>query len=101
MAERKLRTLVDSDRQNLGIVKLNDSQDVDGTSASAQSVAINGYAVRILSLDNLVRFAIGTNPTATATGPAIQAGEEILQPCNPGDKVAVSGGKVNITTLGE
>lgn len=102
MAERKIRTLVDADRQNLGIVKLNDSQDVDGVGASAQSAAINGHAVRILSLDeNYFRFRIGANPTALATDPAVSGGDEILQPIAPGQKVAILGGKVNITTLGE
>jgi hypothetical protein len=101
MAPRKIRVLADSDRVSLGIVKLNDSQDVDGTTESTQSLAINGYAVRIKSLDNAFRFAIGTNPTAVAAGPAVEALDEILQPCQPGDKVAILGGKVNITTLGE
>jgi hypothetical protein len=101
MAERKIRTLVDTDRRNLGIVKLNDSQDVDGTNNSTQSDPINGHAVRILSLDNIFRFEIGSNPVATATSAAVRALDEILQPCNPGDKVAILGGKVNITTLGE
>lgn len=103
MAERKIRILVDADRQSLGIVKLNDSQDVDGSlGSSAQSTAINGYAVRILSLDeNYFRFRIGANPTALATDPAVRGGDEILQPITPGQKVAILGGKVNITTLGE
>lgn len=101
MAPRKIRILTDSDRVSLGIVKLNDSQDVNGTASSTQSAAINGHAVRILSLDNIIRFAIGENPTALATSAAIQALDEILQPCNPGDKVAILGGNANITTLGE
>lgn len=102
MGERKIRILVDADRQSLGIVKLNDSQDVDGVGASAQSAAINGYAVRILSLDeNYFRFRIGANPTALETDAAVRGGDEILQPIEPGQKVAILGGKVNITTLGE
>jgi len=101
MAPRKIRILTDSDRISLGIVKLNDSHDVDGTGASTQSAAINGYAVRIKSLDNTFRFAIGENPTAPEDGPAVEALDEILQPCKPGDKVAILGANVNITTLGE
>lgn len=48
MAPRKIRILTDSDRVSLGIVKLNDSQDVNGTASSTQSAAINGHAVRYL-----------------------------------------------------
>jgi hypothetical protein len=79
---------------------LSASHDVDGTSASAQSNAIEGEAVRILSLDNILRIAIGDNPTATDTSIAIPALDERILPIKTGQKVAVKGGKANICTVG-
>jgi hypothetical protein len=98
---RRFKMLQDEAQGSAMIVALNDSQDLNGTTGSVQSVAINGSVVRILSLDNIIRFEIGANPTATATSPAIAALGEIEQPITPGHKVAVYGGSVNITTLGD
>lgn len=76
------------------------SQNVDGTSASAQSAAINAYFVRIASTDNALRVAIGSNPTAAATSLYIPAGQVEVLPITPGQKVAVLGGIANIAAAG-
>ena len=76
------------------------SQNVDGTSASAQSAAINAYFVRIAATDNALRIAVGSNPTATATSLYIPAGQIDILPIVPGQKVAVLGGIANIAAAG-
>ena len=84
-----------------GLMELTFAHDIDGTSQNAQSNAINGSVVRIVSLDNILRVKIGTNPTAGTTNDiAVPALGEIYQPIEPGQKVAVRGGKANISTAG-
>jgi len=91
----------DDDRQPMPLMKLAFPHDIDGTSNSAQSNAINGYVVRIVSLDNLLRIAIGTNPTADLTNEiVVPALGELYLPIEPGQKVAVRGGQANISTAG-
>lgn len=82
------------------VVPLKDSQNVDGTLASAQSAVIDGNLVRIVSADNALRVLIGANPTALATSILIPALGELWLPIIPGLKVAVLGGIANITTAG-
>ena len=100
MATKRLVLQRDANNLPTNLMPLGDSQDVDGTGASAQSTAIDGYAVRIKSLDNQLRFLIGNNPTALATSPALEAFDEIYQPIIPGQKVAIFGGKANICVVG-
>jgi hypothetical protein len=104
---RTLELLKDANGRTILVIPLSDPQDVDGTSASAVCTnAIDGNMVRILSLDNALRIAIGPSSEASpleavATGVALAAGNEIYQPCNEGDFVAVLGGKANICTCGK
>lgn len=89
----------DDDLKPMPLMKLAFPHDVDGTSDSTQSKAINGYVVRIVSLDNLLRIKIGANPTAgTTNDAAVPALGEIYLPIEPGQKVAVRGGQANIAT---
>lgn len=105
MANRKLYQPVDSNGKPLGLIQLNDSQYVDGTSATAKSAAIEGYAIRIKSMDNDLKFKIGPDSIAepleaAATDIALSALDEIYQPIQPGEKVAILGGIANICTCG-
>ena len=91
----------DDNGSPMGLMKLAFPHDIDGTSQSAQSNAINGYVVRIVSLDNLLRVKIGTNPSAGATNDiVVPALGELYLPIEPAQKVAVRGGKANISTAG-
>lgn len=88
-------------------IPLSDPQDVDGTAVSAVCInPIDSELVRIKSIDNALRIAVGpstqANPLAVeADGIQISAGDEIYQPCNAGDFVAVLGGKANICACGK
>lgn len=93
----------------LPLVALVDSQDVNGTSASAQSAAIDGWAVRIVSIDNALRVVAGIAgedeshnviTVATSTDILIPALGELWLPITPTYVVAVLGGKANICTAG-
>ncbi len=103
---RTVTLLHDANGREIFILPLSDPQDVDGTFASAVCAnPINGKAVRIKSIDNALRFVIGPsseeNPlTVGEHGVEISAQTEIYQPCNPGEYVAVIGGKANISTVG-
>ena len=91
----------DKNNKSIQVMPLSSPQDVDGTNASAQSTAIDGTLVRIVSLDNLLRVAHGSNPTAHATGDiAIPAGGELWLPITDNDLIAVYGGKANISVAG-
>lgn len=90
----------DANGNVLPLVPLNDSHDVNGSSTSAQSNAIQGNCVRIQSLGSVIRFRIGDNPTAVTSDPAIGPGAEYWAPITPGQKVAIIGGQANITTPG-
>lgn len=90
----------DANGNVLPLIPLNNSHDVNGSSSSAQSNAIDGTCVRIKSLGSIIRFKIGENPTAEADDPAIGADDEYWAPITPGHKVAVIGGQANITTPG-
>jgi len=92
---------VDSNQKPLGVIKLNDSQTVNGSVASAQSTALDGRVVRIVATTGPLYFLIGTNPTAAATSHYLADQGEIYQPCAVGDKIAIYGGIANIATCGE
>lgn len=100
MATKKLLMPTDDNYHPIPIMALSGSHDVDGSNASTQSSAIEGYIVRIKSLDNQLRFVIGDDPTAVAASPALEAKDEIYQPVRPGQKVAILGGRANICTAG-
>jgi hypothetical protein len=91
---------VDQNGNPIQIMSLSASHDIDGTSVSAASHAIMGETVRIVSLDNIIRFVIGENPVALIDSAAIPALSEIWHPIVPGQKVAIIGGKANIATAG-
>lgn len=97
---KKIYMPKDSDQKPVPIMELSASHDVDGTSASTQSNAIDGYIVRIVSVDNALRVLIGADPTALDTSILVPALCEIYLPIQPGQKVAVKGGKANICTCG-
>lgn len=90
----------DSDHQAMPLMSLSTSHDIDGTAVSVQSAAIDGEVVRIVSLDNLLRIEVGSNPVAVASSIALPALGEIWLPMEVGHKVAVLGGKANICTAG-
>ena len=91
----------DVDRKAIPAMSLYDPHDVDGSQASAQSDAIDGYIVRIAAQGADIRFLIGANPTALATSNFLASNQEIWMPITPGQKVAILGGKANIATAGE
>jgi hypothetical protein len=88
--------LLDKNGNPTQIMELKSPHDVDGTSASAQSDAIEGDVVRIFAVSGTVRWLIGANPTALATSHALGEGQEIYQPIGRGQKVAILGGVANI-----
>lgn len=92
----------DANNEPFPAIELSASQDVDGTSASAQSAAIDGWLVRIQSVEstNVVRVLTGADPTALDTSVAIGPFKILFLPIQPGQKVAVKGGKANICTCG-
>lgn len=97
---KKLYMPKDADRKAVPVMSLSAPHDVDGTSVSTQSDAIDGWVARIVSVDNALRIAIGTNPTAGLTDILVPALGEIYLPIQPGEKIAVFGGKANICTCG-
>jgi len=97
---KKLLMPRDAQNRSIPVLDLSASHDIDGTSASDQSDAIDGWIVRIVSLDNILRVAVGANPTAVAADIAVPALGEIYLPIQPGQKIAVLGGKANICTVG-
>lgn len=104
---KTLELLHDANGRTILVISLSDPQDVDGTSESTVCVnAIDSELVRIKSIDNALRIAIGpsteANPlTVEGDGIQISAENEIYQPCNAGDFVAVLGGKANICACGK
>ena len=88
--------LVDVNGNPIPVVHLSNPEDVDGSGVSTQSSVFNGRLVRIVSIDNALRVAVGANPTAGAAGILISAFGELWLPIQPGWKVAVLGGKANI-----
>jgi hypothetical protein len=73
------------------------ARDANG---SPMNMMPQGESVRILALDATIRFLIGDDPTAVATSPALPAGSWEYFPIKPGQKVAILGGKANISTAG-
>jgi len=100
MATKKLLMPYDANNRPVPVMALSASHDINGTNASAQSSAIDGWIVRIASVDNALRVVIGANPTADVEDILIPALGEIYLPIEPGQKVAVLGGKANICTCG-
>jgi hypothetical protein len=96
----KPKMINDDNGKPVPVMSLSDSQVVDGTIASVQSVAINGTLVRIVSMDNNLTVLTGADPTALTTSIFIPALGELWLPIVQGHKVAVLGGKANICTAG-
>jgi hypothetical protein len=100
-APRKFRLISDANSVPSPLVPLNDPQSVNGTIASTQSAAINGKAVRIVASTGPIYFLIGANPTASAiTAHYLADQQEVYQPCNLNDVVAIFGGVAQISTCG-
>ena len=83
------------------VVRINQAttQVVDGTSATTQSTVIDANAdslVRIAATADIY-IAIGTNPTASATTILLPAGSVEWFEIPAAAKIAVFGGKANIT----
>jgi hypothetical protein len=77
------------------------TQVVDGTSASTQSTVINADAedvVRIAAMADIY-LAFGTNPTATNAHVLLPSGAVEYLRVKKGHKIAVLGGKANITRV--
>ena len=100
MAKKALLTR-DANGELIQVMNLHSPQDVDGTSASTQSTAIEGDLVRICAVDADIRFLIGADPEALTTSHFLPQGGEIWMPITSGNKVAVLGGKANIAIAGE
>lgn len=92
---------IDLDGHVLPIVGLGASIDVDGTSASAQSGVFDADGITIIRLSAVTacRILIGTDPTALATSTYVAAGMIDYFPVPAGQKIAVFGGKANMTVL--
>ena len=99
---KKLLMPIDANMHPFPALDLSASEDVDGTSASAQSAAIDAWMVRVQSLEavNVVRVLVGANPTATDTDIALAPMKTLLLPIQPGQKVAIKAGKANICACG-
>lgn len=99
---KKLLMPVDANMHPFPALALSASQDVDGTSASAQSAAIDAWLVRVHSVEttNIIRVLVGDNPTALDTSPALAPMKTLLLPIQPGQKVAIKAGKANICACG-
>jgi hypothetical protein len=98
--KNKAALLLDRNGFPIPVVGLKDSQDVDGTLISAKSDAIIGNLVRIVAKtgDAGITVTTGADPTALATSIFIPPFGELWLPIIIGYKVAVLGGKANITT---
>jgi hypothetical protein len=101
MTAAKNQMPTDSNSNPIPVMKLNASEDIDGTSNHDESAAIQGNMVRIVAIDGDIRFLIGEDPEALEDSHFLGDHQEIYQPCNIGDKVSVLGGPANIATLGE
>lgn len=60
---------------------------ISGTSAQSGAAPSNARVVSIVALV-AARFAIGTNPAASAASPYIAAGERLWRKIEPGQKIA-------------
>lgn len=98
-----LKQFIDDNNNPISVFAEDDTQVVDGTSASAQSTAIttgrNENLVRVASLDKNVNIAFGTNPTATASTMILPLGTVEFFKVYDGYKIAVLGGKISITLM--
>lgn len=99
---KKLLMPVDANMHPFPALDLSAPEDVDGSSASAQSAAIDAWLVRIHSVEttNIIRVLVGDNPTALDTSIALAPGKVLYLPIKPGQKVAVKAGKANICACG-
>lgn len=99
---KKLLMPVDANMHPFPALDLSAPEDVDGSSASAQSAAIDAWLVRIHSVEatNIIRVLVGANPTALDTSIALAPMQCLYLPIQPGQKVAVKGGKANICACG-
>jgi hypothetical protein len=91
----------DANGEIIPVMNLSSPQDVDGALASAQSGAITGDLVRICAVNADIRFLIGADPIALTTSHFLPQAGEIWMPIISGYKVAVLGGKANISVAGE
>lgn len=72
--------------------------NVDGTSGSAQSAALDAKIIRIAANSD-INILFGSNPTALTTSCKMFAGSTEYFKFNSGDKVAVLGGIANIVIM--
>ena len=97
---KKLVLVRDANGAAIQAIALSAPHNVDGSSASAQSDAIDGELVRICAYDGDCRFLIGADPEASVTSHFLAEKSEIWVPITVGHKVAIYGGKANIATAG-
>lgn len=91
----------DNYRSPMNLIDLQDSQNVDGTLASAVSTRLNAQTIRITATDGDIRFKIG-DKTVEATVDDIFLGDHDKEfiAVTPGQYIAVLGGPANIVTCG-
>lgn len=101
----KPKAYIDIQGRALPVVPLSDanSQDLDGTSASAATAAaldaVDDCLVRIAAKADIY-IAIGATPTAAAGDIWLPANGELWMEIPKGHKIAVLGGVANITKAG-
>lgn len=81
------------------VMKPGNTQVVDGTSASAQTSVYSTRNVIYLCSTGAFNLAVGTNPTASNSTMYIPAGLPTYIRVDQGNKIAVFGASVNITTM--
>lgn len=72
--------------------------EIDGTAASAQSAALDAKCVRIFA-ESDITIEFGLNPTALTTSMKMASGSAEYFSFTPGNKVAIKGGKAQITIM--
>ena len=92
----------DNYRSPMNLISLHDSQDVDGTGASARSTQLKCQTVRIAAVDGDIRYRVGDH-TVTASSTDIFLGDHDKEfvAITPGQYIAVLGAKANITICGD
>lgn len=90
----------DENSKPISVLRISTTEEVDGTSASAQNTTAydKDTVIRIVS-DAAVNVAVGTNPTATGTTAFLPANVIEYLKMNDGDKIAVLGGVLNISIM--
>lgn len=92
---------VDDNSNAIPVMRPGSTQVVDGSSASAQTAqAFSGAKVVYLCSASAYYVKVGSNPTAASSDSMLVPGNVPLYiRVNNGEKIAVEGASVNITTM--